>query len=307
MKTFNRISSPAPSQSLFHFMDGLIFKMEQSGRISTANNYRSAKHSLQNFCNATDLPLSSLDRLMIEDYQVWLKRRGLMRNSISFYMRVLRAVYNRGVLQGLTTDRRPFVHVFTGVERTRKRAISFEDIKRLQALDLQADPPLEMARDIFLFLFCCRGMSFIDAAYIKKTDIRDGMLIYRRHKTGQQLQIRIVDKIGSLIKRLTIPDSPYLLPVITAAGINERRQYETGLRMINKSLKRIGEMIDLPIPLTTYVSRHSWANIAKSKGVRVGVISEALGHDCLKTTLIYLDSIGTDIIDLANDTVIDGL
>lgn len=148
--------------------------------------------------------------------------------------------------------------MFTGVEKTRKRAISISDIKRIRDLDLSLKPNLEFARDLFLFLFFCRGMSFIDAAFLKKSDIQSCVLFYRRHKTGQSLHIKVIKQIEEIIDRYSNKDSPYLLPIITRPGEDERRQYETALHRVNKALKTITEMIKLPVTLTTYVTRHKW-------------------------------------------------
>lgn len=289
--------------SLFPFMEDTIDRLRQLNRIGTANNYRAALGSFRRFLEDRDIPLETVDSVLMEEYQIRLKSDGLAQNSISFYMRILRAVYNRAVRLGLTADRRPFHTVFTGMEKTRKRAIPVSDIKRIRHLDLSSHPHLAFARDMFFFLFFCRGMSLIDAAFLRKTDISGGILSYSRHKTGQQLHIKVIRQIRDLLERYPSPGSPYLLPVITEPGNNERRQYETVLRRTNKALKTVGEMAGLSIRLTTYVARHSWATIAKTKNIPVNIISDALGHESIATTQIYLASIGTFAIDRANDLV----
>lgn len=293
--------------TLFMFMENVIERLQQLNHCGTAKNYRVTLGSFKRFRNNEDIPLEAIDQIAIEDYQAYLKSTGLTPNSISFYMRILRAVYNRAVEQELTKDRKPFRTVFTGTEKTLKRAISIRDIKRIRNLDLSLKPNLEFARDTFLFLFFCRGMSFIDAAFLKKTDIQNDMLTYRRHKTGQILHIKVITQIRELIERYSIKDSPYLLPIITVPDKEERKQYESALHNVNKSLKTIAEMIGLPVKLTTYVSRHAWATIAKSKNVPVNVISDALGHDSIATTQIYLASIDTSVIDQANELIIKDL
>lgn len=285
-------------------MENVIVRLSQLKHTGTANNYRAALSSFKRFRNQDDIPVGAIDHIVMEDYQAYLHSTGLVSNSVSFYMRILRAVYNRAVEQDLTKDRRPFRTVFTGTEKTLKRAISISDIKRIRELDLLSRPNLEFARDIFLFLFFCRGMSFIDAAFLKRTDIQNGVLTYRRHKTNQVLHIKIIEPIKDLIDRYSNKDSPYLLPVITRSDCDERKQYEAALRRVNNALKIIADMLKLPIPLTTYVSRHAWATIAKSKNVPVNVISDALGHDSIATTQIYLASIDTSVIDRANELII---
>ena len=293
--------------TFFIFMENAIERLRQLEHSGTAKNYSAALGSFKRFRNNEDIRMGAIDHILMEDYQAYLASMEVVPNSISFYMRILRAVYNRAVEQELTRDRNPFRTVFTGVEKTRKRAISISDIKRIRDLDLSLKPNLEFARDLFLFLFLCRGMSFIDAAFLKKSDIRNGVLTYRRHKTGQSLHIKVIRQIEEIINRYSNKDSPYLLPVITRLGEDERRQYESALRRMNKSLKTITGMIRLPVTLTTYVSRHAWATIAKSKNIPVNVISDALGHDSIATTQIYLASIDTSTIDRANELIIKDL
>lgn len=292
---------------LFKFMNDVIERLRQLQHIGTAKNYHSALCSFKRFRENEDITLGDIDQFMMEDYQAYLKSAGLSSNSISFYMRILRAVYNRAVKHELTKDCKPFQMVFTGTEKTLKRSISINDIKRIKNLDLSLKPKIEFARDMFLFLFFCRGMSFIDAAFLRKTDVQNGVLTYRRHKTNQVLRIKIINPIKELLDRYSNKSSPYLLPIIDCSVTDERKQYETALRRINNTLKHIADMVKLPVTLTTYVSRHTWATIAKSKNVPINVISDALGHESIATTQIYLASIDASVIDRANELIIKDL
>lgn len=293
--------------SLFYYMENYIFRLLELNHIGTANNYRAALGSFRRFINSKDVMLETIDHIMMEDYQSYLRQHKLMPNSISFYMRILRAVYNRAVEEEITQDRKPFRNVFTGMEKTVKRAISMSDVRHIKNLELSSRPNLEFARDIFLFMFYCRGMSFIDAAFLKKTDVQNSVLSYRRHKTGQLLHIKTVNQICELIERYTDKESPFLLPIIAFPGKNERTQYESALRRINNALKIVATMAGLKISLTTYVARHAWATIAKSKNVPINVISDALGHDSISTTQIYLASIDASIIDNTNELILNDL
>lgn len=302
-----RNCSTTHQTSFFSFMEQVIVRLRELGKTGTSKNYTTALRSFKRFRKFEDIPIEEIDNIVMENYQAHLKSTGLCPNSISFYLRILRAVYNRAIIQMLTSDTKPFRTVSTASEKTLKRAIPFDDIKRIRELNLSRTPKLAFARDIFLFLFLCRGMSFIDAAFLRKTDIKNGILTYRRHKTGQLLHVKIVKQISELIGRHSTQSSPYLLPIIANPGNNERSQYESALHSVNKSLKQIARMIPLHVNLTTYVSRHAWASIAKTKNVPINVISDALGHDSIATTQIYLATIDNSIIDQANDLIISDL
>jgi Phage integrase family. len=155
-----------------------------------------------------------------------------------------------------------------------------------------------------MFSFYTRGMSFVDMAFLKKKDLQNGILTYRRKKTGQQLFIKWEKPMQELIDKYNTSETSYLLPIIQNNGVDEWHQYQNEAHRINRNLKHIGKQIGLGIPLTTYVARHAWASIAQSKNVSLPVISEALGHDSEQTTRIYLASLDTSIVDKANSLIL---
>ena len=222
-------------------------------------------------------------------------------------MRVLRAIYKRAVEGGIIEDKNPFRRVYTGVDKTVKRALPLQVIKSIRKLSLSERPHLEFARDIFILSFMLRGMSFIDMAFLKKTNRSNGYVIYNRHKTGQQHTIEWTSEMQDILDKYPVNPTGYLLPIITSNGINERCAYRNALFKINKRLKEIAGILKLPIPLTLYVARHSWASVAKAKGVPVSVISEGLGHDSEATTQIYLTSLDSSVVDRANSMILKSL
>lgn len=174
-------------------------------------------------------------------------------------------------------------------------------------MDLSNFSELDYARDIFMLSFFMRGMSFIDMAYLKKTDLKNGYINYRRRKTGQLLTIAWTREMQSIIDKYPENPTPYLFPIIRTEGINERYAYRNASYNVNHSLKRISAKLGLQIPLTMYVARHSWASVAKSKGIPLSVISEGMGHNSESTTRIYLASLDTSVIDRANALIIKSL
>ena len=297
----------ANEQSLFNFMQGVIVHLQQMGKQRTSETYRCTLKSYMQFREDKDVLLADIDSDLMMMYEAYLHNRGLTKNSTSFYMRILRAVYNRAVEKDLTTNRNPFKHVYTGIDKTIKRAIPLKAIKQIKNLDLSLQPSLEFARDMFLFSFYTRGMSFIDMAYLKKKDLSNGILSYRRRKTGQQLFIRWEKCMQEIVKKYDNPLSEYLLPIIKPMNGNERTQYQNAMYLINRKLKDIGKMIGVQLPLTMYVARHSWASVAKNKNVPISVISEGLGHDSEMTTQIYLASLDTAVVDKANKMILKSL
>lgn len=296
-----------PMESVFQFMQRCIDRLEQQNRARTAEGYASAMNSFARFRNNEDLSFESFDSGQMEQYEAYLKKKGLVRNSTSFYMRIWRTVYNQAVEQGYTADKKPFKHVYTGIDRTIKRAVPFGIIKRIKTLDLRFEPRLDLARDIFMFSFYTRGMSFIDMAYLKKGDLQDGVLTYSRRKTGQKLAIRWERLMQEIVDKYWNDASELLLPIMQCNGMGDRRQYKLKAKQIGRGLRTIAGRIGLKVPLTLYVARHSWASIAQDRNISTDIIREGLGHDNEKTTHIYLASISAAQIDNANRRILKGL
>lgn len=301
---FNRY---AHEYSLFNFMEGVIAKLKHNGKVRTSETYKSTLNSFKKFRKGEDIMLDCLTSEIMEAYEAWHHQRGVAPNTISFYTRILRAVYHRAVEDDIIENRNPFRKVYTGVDKTVKRALPMAVIKKIKALDLSLTPALDFARDMFLMSFYLRGMSFIDMAFLKKSDLKNGYVTYRRRKTGQQLIIEWTKEMQMILDKYPENKSDYLLPVIRNPGVNERCIYRNAGYNINHNLKRIAGMVGITIPLTLYVARHSWASAAKAKGIPLSVISEGMGHDSEATTQIYLASLDTSIVDKANSLILKSL
>lgn len=287
------------------FMTGVISQLKRIGKVRTAETYTSTLNSFMRFRNDDEVLPDEINSDMMMEYEAFLKSNGVTMNTISFYMRILRAVYNRAVEKRLTKQSNPFRHVYTGIDKTVKRAITLEAVRRIKELDLR-NPNLDFARDMFLFSFYMRGMSFVDMAYLKRTNLRNGILSYRRCKTGRQMFVKWEMCMQEILDKYQTNETDYLLPIIRMQG-RERTQYRNMQRFVNNHLKKISTMAGLQMNLTMYVSRHSWASIARSQNIPLSVISEGMGHDSENTTQIYLASLDNSSIDKANEMILKKL
>lgn len=290
--------------TIVKFTQGVIARLKELRKERTSETYATTLNSFMRFREGEDLLLTDISSDLMMTYEAYLKYEGVSMNSISFYMRILRAIYNRAVEQELVEQKFPFKHVYTGVDKTLKRALPLKYIKQIKEMDLANDYLMNFARDMFILSFYTRGMSFIDMAYLRKKDLNNGVLAYRRRKTGQQLHIKWEKCMQEILSKYPSNDTQYLLPIIKVAGDSDRSQYKNALYYVNTRLKKIAGKLSLPIPLTMYVARHSWANVAKSKNVPISVISEGMGHDSEATTQIYLASLDTAIVDKANNMIL---
>ena len=272
------------------FMKEQIGRLESMKRMRTSETYTAAYRSFMRFMDNKDVAIDEFDEKLMGEYENFLKMTGAGLNTVSFYMRIMRAVYNRAVDEGITDQRYPFKKVYTGIARTVKRALRFDDIRRIKNVDLSNEPNLAFARDMFMFSFYTRGMSFVDMSFLSKSNLSGGVLSYCRRKTGQRLDIKWEKCMQEIVERYDAC-GPYILPIVSPDKGDERLQYRQCQCRINAYLKRLGRMMGFLHPLTMYVARHSWASVAKSRNVPLSIISEGMGHDSDATTRIYLASI----------------
>lgn len=301
------VPSTDTNRSVFNFIHAQILRKKQLGKVRSSETYQATLNSFMRFRKGIDLTFDMIDAELLELYEAEMLGQGLSRNSTSFYMRILRANYNLAVEKGLTPDQKPFKHVYCGKDKTIKRSISLAEIKRIKELSLSQQSALDFARDMFLFSFYTRGMSFVDMAYLKKKDLKNGYLSYRRKKTGQLLTIEWTEQMQAILDKYKANETQYLLPIITQEDGTERNQYQNQMRKINRRLKDVSVAAKLAIPLSLYYSRHSWATIARGKDIPLAVISEGLGHNSETTTQIYLDSIKSYEVDKANRKIMKDL
>lgn len=300
-----RYAEVSHKEGFLSFIDQHIVHLRKVGKSSAVTKLNAALRSFKSFAGKDEISFEEVTSDLMEEYEGWLRRKGNCWNTVSFYIRQLRPVYGLAVERGLTKDIHPFKHVYSGIDKTVKRAVSIAVIRKIQALDLSKKPHLNRARDLFLFLLYTRGMSFVDMCNLKRTDLRDGVLTYRRQKTNQLLQIRWEKPMQQILDRLGNVGGTYLLPIIMSNRIDTRVQCENALRRLNRNLKKIGNMVGLDTKLTTYVARHTWASLAQSNNVPISVISKALGHDSETTTKIYLANLDTSVVDNANRKILN--
>lgn len=287
-------------------VETLSDELKHKGQERTARAYRSMLSRLLQYGQIADIALGDITHAFVLGFERFLKEKGCSPNTISFYMRNLRAVYNKSVARGrLVSGRKDlFKEVYTGVAPSQKRALTPHQLRRLE--NLLSDPEMlntdeQEALSLFLFSFHGRGISFVDLAHLKKEDLKKGVLFYKRHKTGIPLQAKVNEVmkkiLGGFIERTE--HSPYLFPLINPSAHSSYLSYSGALRLQNMRLQRIARKLGISGGLTTHMARHSWATIAKRENIPIAVISESLGHRSVSTTHIYLDNFEKEVIDRA--------
>lgn len=286
-----------------------VERLKADRRFKTAANYLTALRSWCRFVGHEGWRFSCMTADEMGRYQRWLTQQGICLNTVSAYMRSLRALYNR--VDGgryACASGSPFDKVFTGRQRTRKRSVTADVVARLYRLQLPDGSALAMARDFFIFGFQAMGMPFVDMVYLRKSQVEGGIVRYARHKTGQPVVVSVTPAMADIMRRYDRPDSEYVFPVLTAtdpAGLH--RQYRHALRHYNHALHRLSATVGVPCHLSSYVVRHSWASIAYQHHIDIELIGKALGHTKASTTMVYIKSLFDKDLATANSALMQQL
>jgi len=297
-------------------LTGFVYKLTKqltsSGQDRTARAYTTAMNRFIAFNNGKDIRLEHINAYLLKAFENTLMNQGKSPNTISFYMRNLRAIYNKAVDEkSIESHENPFRSVYTGIRITRKRALYQEDLSSLYAIDLPKKnndidyEKLFEARQFFFFCFHARGMSFVDMAFLRKENIKNGIISYYRRKTNKLIEVKVTSEMQDIITFFApqVENSPYIFPIITDNKKSPRLQYESALRVQNKRLKKLAHLANIKEKLSTHVARHSWATIAKQVNLPLWIISEGLGHSDEKTTYTYLASFERSVLDAANEQI----
>ena len=309
-----RAESSVRNMTVGNYLDLFISQLAKENRLGYAESFKGLKSSLLLYCKSLDIKFSAIDNQWLKGYELHLKKEGKARNTIGIRFRSLRALYNKAIADEVVKkDYYPFdtFRVSQFHEQTKKRAIKREDIKRIIDLDLRTitnyrSPYLELGRDLFVFSYLSCGINLADMARIRYADIFNGRLQYHRKKTNKLITCKLQEpalKIIEKYRKEKVTPEDYIFPILDRKVHKTETQIRDKIRKANKAtnkaLHKIEEKLGLPIELTTYVARHSFATVLKRSGVSVSIISESLGHSSEKVTQIYLDSFDNEQIDNA--------
>ncbi len=288
----------------YSYFSQKILELRESGHEGTARAYASSLRSLQRYLGKKDFPFFKLSSLLIADYHKKLLASGICDNTIGFYLHNIKALFRKGCREMGLELPCPFREINIKTEKTLKRSLDAVVIRTLSGMELEKNSPLSLARDIFMFSFYTRGMSFVDIALLKKKNVFPAEICYKRHKTDQLMRVGINREISRILERYKNMPGEYMFPLFTEEE-DPYTGYRNAYHKIRYSLRKISRSIGLEIPLRLHAARHSWATIAKENGASVHIIGECLGHTSEKTTRIYLKELDHSALDAVNNQVAD--
>lgn len=299
-----RVSDKTTKRTVGEVFQSQIENLKQTGRTGYALSHREVYNSLLKFNGHLNIYFSEIDVTWLKRYETWLRSAGLADNTIGIRFRSLRMLYNLAIEQKIVkAEYYPFrsFKVSRLHQQTAKRAIRKDDILRIVHYSTD-DGRVQLAVDLFAFSYYMGGINFVDMCYLTEKNIIDNRLVYIRKKTKKLIKLPLQTEALKILARYNGVSLPYLFPVLSSFHKTETQQHNRVHKVIAKvniRLKKIGEELNLPIDITTYVARHSFATVLKRSGVSTSLICETLGHSSEKVTQIYLDSFENSQIDAA--------
>ena len=288
---------------LLRYINAQIERKQELKKVGMAAAYKSTRSSLAKFIGRPDVRMSEVDLAFVRRYEDFLYSNGASGNTVSYYLRNLRSLYNQAVTDGYhPRGEYPFAKAQTRPAKTVKRALSRTDMQNLADLNLENEPELEFTRDLYLFSFYAPGLAFVDIVLLKKTDICNGVLTYSRHKSKQLIRIVVTPQMQGVIDKYNT-ENEYLFPIISGEYASGYQKYRLALGRINRHLKKIAVVADIKVPLTTYTARHTWATLARDYGAPISVISAGLGHTSEEMTRVYLKDFDVFMLNQVNSIV----
>ena len=300
------------------YMLEVIGMLKREGKFPAMHVYACTLRSYEKFCAEERYPKNTTASLSMQEiftperlkeYEDWLAGQQSSPNTISTYMRTLQAVYNRWMSPGIEGYNPVlFKDVYTKVESRTKRALTAEQMEQLRNTDFSVlTLRQQQVLTYFLLMFMLRGMPFIDLAHLRKSDLRNRRITYRRHKTGKLMVVDVPpDAMRLLQKYRDKTDSEYLFPLLHGGLFMEEHhhRYQETLRHFNRELARLMKQLLPGVSVSSYTARHTWATLAYHSGVPVGLISQSLGHSSIRVTMTYLKPFDAEVIDRINRQVI---
>lgn len=299
------------AQTVEDFYQHLIQDLRTLGKVGNAEAYLNSYNSLKNFNKGKKLTytFSYINSSFLKKYEDWLRSKDIKETTLSFQFRTLRATFNKAIEENVVSkEKNPFelFKISKFNTKTKKRALTKEDmIKIITTETINATELRLLARNVFTFSYLCGGISFVDVANLTMNNIHKGRLLYSRQKTHGAIDLKLCEQAKEIIERYTFyrEKATYLFPILNArlhkTPMQKKNRVRKVLARINKELSVLRAELEIEDIVTTYVARHSFASILKKSGVNIGIISQALGHQDLKTTEIYLSKFDNEQVDEA--------
>ena len=296
--------------TLEDFLTSHITRLRENSKVGNSYAYLNLRTTLQNYYGKKlNFLFNAVDVTFCNKFEAWMWKNQFEDTTMNYYFRTLRATYNKAVeAKCANRENSPFIEYKLSrfSTKTKKRALSKVNVMKILKMDCTGrSEKARLAHDVFSFSYYCGGISLVDVANLTPTNILEGRLIYERQKTHGMINLVMLDEAKAIIAKYAdyCEKAGYLFPILDSRVHKTPMQKFNRVRklchQINKELHKIADQLHIKEDVTTYVARHSFATVLKKSGVNIGIISQALGHQDIKTTQVYLSEFDDEQVDSA--------
>lgn len=280
-------------------------RLENAGKFTTSKNYFRTLNYWRKYLDKENILFDEITPQLLKNAEIDYLARGRSLNGFWGICKDTKAVFNEYIKGGLLDPAiYPFNHYKAKFEKTKKRAISKDLLNKIFSAPVKGSQ--KNAVDIFKVSFFLAGINITDLALLRVNSIIDGKIHYKRSKTGDLFKWDIAPQIAPIINAWKKGKKPndYLAPILSQEnGKDILKTISLATGAINWNLNKVAGSVGINENITTYTARHSWASIARDNGVKIHIISKALGHESIKTTEIYLNELNYTDVNQANELI----
>jgi len=325
------------SDSFFQYANMRAQYFYDSGGYRNYKKYKSFISKLQAYLKGKDLTFAEITLKLITGFESYLKKQPnsrqpqfmLHKNTVARHLIVFRSIVNEAINNGLMNAAdNPFLVHRPKETKTTKEKLTAEEIDVLNGLELAKYSPMWHSRNYFMFSFYCAGIRAGDLMSLKWNSIsKAGRLGYQMSKTKQTKSIKLQPKALEILKfykRKASKANEYIFPLLNnaapyaiAGNEQERASLPADIQVmmykdisaknaaINKQLKKLAELAGISKKISFHISRHSFSNIARQKGISVYDVSKMLGHSSIKITETYLQEFDSESMDESMERIFE--
>ncbi len=310
-------------KNIFFYFETKIEELKAHNKFSTLDIYSSCLKMMKAFCkNKTGNDLEYLafievTPVWLQDFEDYMLKKDKSRTTVSIYARAIQAIFNMAIYnKDISGEIYPFgarKYVRPSVKKV-KKALSNEHLKAL--LTCPAPPPYQdKARDFWFFSFATFGMNVKDILLLKWKDISEDKITYIRSKTENtskkevvEHEVYLTDISRDILKRYGTADqkpNDYVFDILKPGW--DEKQIHRGIRnftrFINQHLQILAKNNNLPVRISSYWARHSFATKSLRDGYTMDMVGDAFKHSDNSVTVGYFAGLDNQSLKQMNEKV----
>lgn len=249
-------------------------------------------------CFNRDVHFDDINADSLRTFEAWLIDQGNCSNTRHKKYKFLREYYAHAIEEGKAHAPNPFKGYKIPKEPVKKEKLTKEELSRIENIDL-APGPVNDARNLFLYSYYAKGSRFANCITLRPQQINNGRVYIQMNKGKKFISVKIHSRLRAILDKYK--GETLVFPFLTdiPEGPEEfLKAIDSQNTIVNRNLKTLGALCEIKKKLTFHIARHTFAQHLKKNKTDIYTIQESMGHSDLRTTQIYMDSLGDESLDV---------